>query len=93
MAVSGQLRAFAALPPGKLPPVPTGYETEWAREPVWTLWRRENTSYTAGNGTRAVQHVTIPTASVVPFVRETLVVTLKGAQTGGLADGHRKLLS
>jgi hypothetical protein len=35
--------------------------------------------------------VAIPIASVVPFGRETPTVKLKGAQIGGLADGHRKL--
>jgi hypothetical protein len=42
MDVSGQLRAPAALPPGKEPPVPIGQEAECAPESVWTLWRREN---------------------------------------------------
>jgi len=41
MVVSGQLHAPAALPPGKKPLVPTGYEAEWIPEPVWTQWRRE----------------------------------------------------
>jgi hypothetical protein len=35
--VSGQLHAPAALPPGKEPPVPIGYEVGWTSEPVWTM--------------------------------------------------------
>jgi hypothetical protein len=42
--VSGQLHAPADLPPGKDPPVPTGYGAGWTSEPVWTRWRRENRS-------------------------------------------------
>jgi hypothetical protein len=38
--VSGQLHALAALPPGKEPPVPIGYEVGWTPEPVWTAWNR-----------------------------------------------------
>jgi hypothetical protein len=36
MEVSGQLHTLAALPPGKEPSVPLGYEAGWAPEPVWT---------------------------------------------------------
>jgi len=36
MEVSGQLHAPAALPPGKEPLVPIGYEAGWAPEPFWT---------------------------------------------------------
>jgi hypothetical protein len=36
---SGQLHAAVALPPGKEPLVPIGYEAGWAPEPVWTLLR------------------------------------------------------
>jgi hypothetical protein len=60
LEVCGQLHAPAALPPGKEPPVPIGQEAGCAPEPVWTLWRREK-SCTAGNRTRAVQPVAIPT--------------------------------
>jgi hypothetical protein len=35
-----QLHYPAALPSEKEPPVPTGYEAEWAAESVWTLWRK-----------------------------------------------------
>jgi hypothetical protein len=35
MEVSGQLHAPAALPSGKEPPVPIGYEAGWAPQPVW----------------------------------------------------------
>jgi hypothetical protein len=34
MERSGELQAPAALSPGKEPPVPYGYEAEWAPEPV-----------------------------------------------------------
>jgi hypothetical protein len=30
--------------PDALPPVPIGQESEWAPEPVWTLWNREKYS-------------------------------------------------
>jgi hypothetical protein len=40
---SGQLHALAALPPVKDRPVPTGQEAGWAPNPVWSLWRREQT--------------------------------------------------
>jgi hypothetical protein len=33
MEVSGHLHAAAALPPGKEPSVPIGYEVEWAPQP------------------------------------------------------------
>jgi hypothetical protein len=39
---------------GKEIPVPIGYEAGWAPEPVWTLWRREQ-SCNVGNRTRVVQ--------------------------------------
>jgi hypothetical protein len=39
--VSGQHHTPAALPPGEEPPVPIGKEAGWAREPVWTTWRGE----------------------------------------------------
>jgi hypothetical protein len=41
VVVSGQLHALAALPLGKKPQVPIGYEVGWTPEPVWTKWRRE----------------------------------------------------
>jgi hypothetical protein len=37
MEVSGQLHTSAALLVGKEHLLPTGYETGWALEPVWTL--------------------------------------------------------
>jgi hypothetical protein len=40
--MSGQLHALATLPPGKEPPVLILYEVGWAPEPVWTIWRSEN---------------------------------------------------
>jgi hypothetical protein len=54
MEASGQLHAPAALPPGKAPPIPTGYEAWWAPESVWMLWRRDK-SCTARNRTQVVQ--------------------------------------
>jgi hypothetical protein len=42
LEVSGQLHAPAALPPGKEPRVPIGEDVGWTSEPVWTIWRREN---------------------------------------------------
>jgi len=41
MEVSGQLHAPAALPPGKEPSVPIGYEAGWTPEPFWTRWWKE----------------------------------------------------
>jgi hypothetical protein len=41
MEVSGELHALAALLPVKDLLVPIGVEAGWAREPVWTLWRRK----------------------------------------------------
>jgi hypothetical protein len=35
---------WSALPTGKEPPVPIGQEVGWTSEPVWTTWRRENSS-------------------------------------------------
>jgi hypothetical protein len=43
------------LYPGKLSPLPTGYEDGWAPEPVWTLWRREKSLVPGGNWTPAGQ--------------------------------------
>jgi len=40
MEMIDQLHALATLPSGIEPPVPTGMESWWAPEPVWTLWRR-----------------------------------------------------
>jgi hypothetical protein len=42
LKVSRQLHAPAALSPRKKPPVPIGYEAGWTPEPVWTVWRSEN---------------------------------------------------
>jgi hypothetical protein len=53
--VSGQLHISPALPPGKEPAVPTVQETEWAPQPVWTLWSIEKSVAPAPNRTSAVQ--------------------------------------
>jgi hypothetical protein len=37
MEGNGQLHAPAALPPGREPQLPNGYEAGWAPEPDWTL--------------------------------------------------------
>jgi hypothetical protein len=56
MEVSGKLHALVALHPGKEPPVLIGEKAGWASEPVWSLWRRDQSS-TAGNRTPAFQLV------------------------------------
>jgi hypothetical protein len=48
--VSGELRAPAALPPGKELLVPTGWEAGWAPKPVWMRWWREISLASAGTG-------------------------------------------
>jgi hypothetical protein len=42
MEVSGQLHEPAALPPGKEPLVPIGWEAGWAPEPVSTEGEEKN---------------------------------------------------
>jgi hypothetical protein len=54
---SGQHHAPPALPLGKSPPLPIGYEAGWAPESVWKLWSREKSLAPAGNRNRAVQPV------------------------------------
>jgi hypothetical protein len=41
MEVCGQLHALVALPLGKESLISIGLEAEWAPEPVWTQWVRE----------------------------------------------------
>jgi hypothetical protein len=48
-------REVAALPPGKEPPIPIGYEVGWAPEPVWTRWWKE--IFPAHAGTRSPSHL------------------------------------
>jgi hypothetical protein len=50
--------------PWPLSPVPIGYETGWAPEPVWLPWRGEESFLT---GTRT------PTSSVYPLVFQMFV--------------------
>jgi hypothetical protein len=40
--VSGQLHAPDAVLPKKEPPVTIGQGVGWTPEPIWTVWRREN---------------------------------------------------
>jgi hypothetical protein len=40
--VSGQLHSPSAVPLGKEPLVPIGYEAGWTPELVWMTWRSEN---------------------------------------------------
>jgi hypothetical protein len=52
MEVSGEPHALAPLntpPREKSTPVLIGYTTEWAPEPVWTLWTREKSHTLAGD--------------------------------------------
>jgi hypothetical protein len=43
MELSGQCLVLVVLyPPGKEPPEPTGWEAEWATEPIWTQRLEEN---------------------------------------------------
>jgi hypothetical protein len=44
LEVSGQFNAPIALPLGKEPQVPIGYEVGWTLELVWTTWRGEKSS-------------------------------------------------
>jgi hypothetical protein len=66
MEVSFQLHAPAALSLEEKPPVPLGYEAEWASEPVWTLWIREKIVSFFGNRTLIVQ----PVGNFLPSAKE-----------------------
>jgi hypothetical protein len=59
--MSGQLHALAALPPDKQPKVLIRWEAGWASEPVWMLWRRENSLTLAENRTLDFRLVAIST--------------------------------
>jgi hypothetical protein len=48
MEVSGQFQVRAAIPPGKEPLVPTGYEVWCVSQPVRTTWRNKK-SCPSGN--------------------------------------------
>jgi hypothetical protein len=51
MVVRGPLHAPAALPLGEQPPDPMAYETGWASQLVWMLWRRETSFVLTGTRT------------------------------------------
>jgi hypothetical protein len=72
MEVSGQLHVSAALLFGKEPPTPIVHEAGWTLESVWKLWRTEKVR-AAGNLTRAVQLVAVPTEPI----QNRLVITIK----------------
>jgi hypothetical protein len=59
MVVSSQLHTPVALPSGKEPSVPVGYEAGWAPGRVWTRRRREKDPIIspAGNRTSTVHYV------------------------------------
>jgi hypothetical protein len=57
MEVSGQLQTVTTLPPLYELPVLIGYEADWASDPVWTLWRREESLVPDGNRTLTVQPI------------------------------------
>jgi hypothetical protein len=38
---NGQPQTPDTLPPGKEPPVPIKHKAKWAPEPVWMLWRKD----------------------------------------------------
>jgi hypothetical protein len=57
MGVSGQRHAPAVLYPGKGLPVPTGKESEWGSELIWTQRLEENSFVSAGDRTPAAQSV------------------------------------
>jgi len=44
MEVSGQLHDLSAIPPRKEALVPTGQETVWAPDLVWSWWWRKKKS-------------------------------------------------
>jgi hypothetical protein len=52
MEVSNQLHASAVLLPKKESPISIGQEIGVAPEPVWTLWRIEESFAIAGNRTQ-----------------------------------------
>jgi hypothetical protein len=57
MVVSVEFDLPTALPLGKEPPVPIGYEAGWAPEPVGTTLRREESLAPPGNPNPTVKPV------------------------------------
>jgi hypothetical protein len=57
LEVSGQSQVLAALSLWKKPPVPTGSEFGWTPEPVWTIWKSENSwPYRDSNSDPSIVH-------------------------------------
>jgi hypothetical protein len=57
MGMNGTIHAPAALLQEKELLVPIGWEAEWAPKPVWTRWRTEKISASAGNRTTVIHPV------------------------------------
>jgi hypothetical protein len=100
LKVSGQLKAPAALPPGKDPPVLIWQEAGWTPEQVWTTWRGEESSpYRESNSdpspvqpvVHRYTHCAIP---ALPFyLWPTLVVSSHSLRSGVFSSSlHNKIL-
>jgi hypothetical protein len=62
---------------GKEPPVPIGQEAGWAPEPVWTLWRRENSISLAGNRTPSSQSP-VPILTEISWLNDASCIEIMG---------------
>jgi hypothetical protein len=65
MELSAQIQTLSTLAAGKEPLVSVKHEVGWASDPVWTVWRRENSFATAGKET-----MDCPAYSLVTLVSE-----------------------